>query len=92
MVPFILVGCNQKKEEPITDKEESTIIKNATSADEYLNKKDYKSIAYAYIYRIKEGLQSYESETNGTVTISNIIPLLIKMVKPSILKTIQLPL
>ena len=67
MVPFILVGCNQKKEEPITDKEESTIIKNATSADEYLNKKDYKSIAYAYIYRIKEGLQSYESETNGTV-------------------------
>ena len=67
MVPFILVGCNQKKEEPITDKEESTIIKNATSADEYLSKKDYKSIAYAYIYRIKEGLQSYESETNGTV-------------------------
>ena len=67
MVPFTLIGCNQKKEEPITDKEESTIIKNATSADEYLNKKDYKSIAYAYIYRIKEGLQSYESETNGTV-------------------------
>ena len=67
MVPFTLIGCNQKKEEPITDKEESTIIKNAASADEYLNKKDYKSIAYAYIYRIKEGLQSYESETNGTV-------------------------
>ena len=67
MVPFILIGCNKKKEEPITDKEESTIIKNATSTDEYLNKKDYKSIAYAYIYHIKEGLQSYESETNGTV-------------------------
>ena len=30
MVPFTLIGCNQKKEEPITDKEESTIIKNAT--------------------------------------------------------------
>ena len=62
-----LVGCNQKKEEPITNKDESTIIKNAKSVDEYLKKKDYKSIAYAYIYNIKEGLKSYESETNGTV-------------------------
>lgn len=62
-----LVGCNQKKEEPITNKDESTIIKNAKNVDEYLKKKDYKSIAYAYIYNIKEGLKSYESETNGTV-------------------------
>lgn len=62
-----LVGCNQKKEEPITNKDESTVIKNAKSVDEYLKKKDYKSIAYAYIYNIKEGLKSYESETNGTV-------------------------
>lgn len=66
-VPFLLLGCNQKKEEPITNKEESTIIKNAKNTDEYVNKKDYKSLAYAFIYNIKEGLQSYESETNGTV-------------------------
>ena len=67
LMPLSLVGCNNKKEAPITDKNESTIIKNATSTDEYLKNKDYKSIAYAYIYNIKEGLQSYESETNGTV-------------------------
>lgn len=67
MIPFSLIGCNKKKEETITNKEESTIIKNAKSADEYLKKQDYKSIAYAFIYNIKEGLQSYESETNGTI-------------------------
>lgn len=65
-LPLTIIGC-EKKEEPITNKDESTIIKNATSTDEYLKKQDYKSIAYAYIYNIKEGLTSYESETNGTV-------------------------
>lgn len=62
-----VVGCNGNNEEPITNTAESTIIKNATSVDEYLKKDDYKSIAYAYIYNIKSGLKSYESETNGTV-------------------------
>ena len=66
-IPFTLLGCNQKKEAPITNKDESTIIKDAKSTDEYLKKEDYKSIAYAYIYNIKEGIKSYESETNGTV-------------------------
>lgn len=68
MIPLSLIGCNNnKKEEPITNIEESTIIKNAKSTDEYLKKQDYKSLAYAFIYNIKEGLQSYESETSGTV-------------------------
>ena len=62
-----LLGCGEKNEEPITDKEESTILTDTSSTDKYLNKQDYKSIAYAYIYNIKEGLKSYESETNGTV-------------------------
>lgn len=64
---FALPGCNNPEEKPITNKDESTIIKNAKSTDEYLKKEDYKSIAYAYIYNIKEGLKSYESETKGTV-------------------------
>ncbi len=61
-----LTGCGEE-EKPITNQDESTIIKNAKSTDEYLKKQDYKSIAYAYIYYLKEGLRSYESETNGTV-------------------------
>lgn len=65
-IPFSLIGC-EKKEEPITNKDESTIIKNATNTDEYLKKGDHKSIAYAFIYNIKDGLSSYESETNGTI-------------------------
>ena len=68
LVSLSVVGCGSgKKEEPITNKDESTIIKDATSTDGYLKKEDYKSIAYAYIYNIKEGLKSYESETKGTV-------------------------
>ena len=67
MVSVSLVSCGGKKEEPITNKDESTIIKDAKSTDEYLKKQDYKSIAYAYIYNIKEGLNSYESESKGTV-------------------------
>ena len=66
-VPLIISGCNKKKEEPITNKDESTIIKNASNTDEFIKKEDYKSLAYAYIYKIREGLTSYESETNGTV-------------------------
>ena len=67
LLPLTLIGCGGKKEPSITNKEESTIIKNAKSVDEYLNKKDYKSIAYAFISHIKDETQSYESETNGTV-------------------------
>ena len=67
MISFCLFGCNKKKEEPITSDQESTIIKNAKSTDEYINKSDYKSIAYSFIYNIKSGLTSYESETNGTI-------------------------
>ena len=68
LVSLSVMGCGSgKKEEPITNKDESTIIKDATSTDGYLKKEDYKSIAYAYIYNIKEGLKSYESETKGTV-------------------------
>ena len=66
-VSLTLLGCSGKKEEPIVDKEESTTIKNAKDVDVFLKKKDYKSIAYAFIYNIKEGLQSYESSTTGTV-------------------------
>ena len=66
-VSVTLLGCSNKKDEPIVDKEESTVIKNAKDTDSYLKKKDYKSIAYAFIYNIKEGLQSYESKTSGTV-------------------------
>ena len=62
-----LVGCNAPEEKPITNKDESTIIKNAKNTDEYMKKQDYKSIAYAFIYNIKDGLSSYESETNGSV-------------------------
>ncbi len=68
LVSLSIVGCGSgKKEEPITNKDESTIIKDATSTDGFLKNEDYKSIAYAYIYNIKEGLKSYESETKGTV-------------------------
>lgn len=67
VLPLSLFGCNQKKEEPITNTDESTIIKDAKSTDEYLKKEDYKSIAYAFIYNIKDGLKSYESETSGTI-------------------------
>lgn len=67
VIPFTLIGCNNKKEEPITNKDESTIIKNFKNTDEFTKNKDYKSIAYAFIYNIKEKLQSYESETNGSV-------------------------
>ena len=64
---FTLLGCSNKKDEPIADKEESTVIKNAKETTQFLKKKDYKSIAYAFIYNIKEGLQSYESNSSGTV-------------------------
>lgn len=66
-IPFTLLGCSNKVEPPITNKDESTIIKNAKSVDEYLKKEDYKSLSYAFIYNIKEGLRSYESSTSGTV-------------------------
>ncbi|MBP5092308.1 MAG: hypothetical protein J6328_07155, partial [Bacilli bacterium] len=62
-----LFGCAATPEEAITNKDESTIIKDAKNVDDYLSKNDYNSIAYAYIYNIKEGLSSYESETTGTV-------------------------
>ena len=62
-----LFGCNAETNEVIENKDESTIIKDAKSVDPYLEKEDYKSIAYAYIYHIKESLNSYESETTGTV-------------------------
>lgn len=67
VLPLSLFGCNQKKEEPITNKDESTIIKDAKSTDEYLKKQDYKSLAYAFIYNIKDGLKSYESSTTGNL-------------------------
>ena len=66
MISLCVFGC-KKKEKPITNGQESTIIKNAKNTDEYINKSDYKSVAYAFIYNIKSGLKSYESETNGTV-------------------------
>jgi len=64
-LPFSLTSCEEEK--PITNKEESTVIKNIKNTDDYLKKEDYKSIAYGYIYNIKENLKSYESETNGSV-------------------------
>ena len=57
----------QEEEKPITDGSESTIIKSIDSTDPYIEKKDYKSLAYGFIYNIKEGLKSYESETKGSV-------------------------
>ena len=60
-------GNSDSKVEPASGDGESTIIKDAKSTDDYVKNKDYKSLAYAYIYNIKDGLQSYESETNGTV-------------------------
>lgn len=65
-----LFGCssdNSETDEIITNNEESTIIKDAKSTDGYLEKKDYKSIAYAYIYKIKEGAKTYKSHTTGSV-------------------------
>ena len=64
---FVFVGC-KKEEPPITNNSESTIIKNAKTTDEYIKKKDYKSIAYAYIYSLKEGTTSYEAATTGTIS------------------------
>lgn len=64
---FVFVGC-KKEEPPITNNNESTIIKNAKTTDEYIKKKDYKSIAYAYIYSLKEGTTSYEAATTGTIS------------------------
>ena len=65
-----LFGCssdNPETDEIITNNEESTIIKDAKSTDGYLEKKDYMSIAYAYIYKIKEGAKTYKSHTTGSV-------------------------
>ena len=65
-----LFGCsnnNPETDEIITNNEESTIIKDAKSTDGYLEKKDYKSIAYAYIYKIKKGAKTYKSHTTGSV-------------------------
>ena len=63
-----LFACsNDSKDEVILSDEESTIIKDAKSTDGYLEKKDYKSLAYAYIYKIKEGLTTYKTETTGSV-------------------------
>ena len=62
-----LFGCSSGPQ-AITNKDESTIIKDAKNVDEYLSKKDYNSLAYAYIYKIKEGAKSYKSETTGNVT------------------------
>ncbi|MBR3674843.1 MAG: hypothetical protein IKN69_01700, partial [Bacilli bacterium] len=51
-----LFGCSSEPQsEVILSDDESTIIKDAKSTDGYLEKKDYKSLAYAYIYKIKEG-------------------------------------
>jgi len=63
-----LFGCSSEPQsEVILSDDESTIIKDAKSTDGYLEKKDYKSIAYAYIYKIKEGLTTYKTETSGNV-------------------------
>ncbi|QOS39101.1 hypothetical protein DYE49_00980 [Treponema rectale] len=61
-----LIGCDDK-EEVIVTKDESTIIKDAKSTDPYLKNKDYNSLAYAFIYNLKSGLKSYESNTTGSV-------------------------
>lgn len=63
----MLLGCNKKKVEPVTDAEESTVLKEFKTTDEFIKKEDYKSIAYAFIYNIKEGLKSYESATEGSL-------------------------
>ena len=63
-----LFGCsNNPQDEVVLSDDESTIIKDAKSTDGYLEKQDYKSLAYAYIYKIKEGLPSYKTETTGSV-------------------------
>ena len=63
-----LFGCSSEPQsEVILSDDESTIIKDAKSTDGYLEKKDYKSLAYAYIYKIKEGLTTYKTETSGSV-------------------------
>ena len=63
---FLAVGCGEVK--PITNSEESTIIKDAKSADEFIKKNDLDSLAYAYIYNLKSGLDSYYSATTGTIS------------------------
>lgn len=61
-----LVGC-KNNDEVIVSNEESTIIKTTNKVDSYVNQKDFNSIAYAYIYNIKSGLDSYISETTGSL-------------------------
>ncbi|MBO4429707.1 MAG: hypothetical protein J5832_07105, partial [Clostridia bacterium] len=64
---FLSVGCGNEVK-PITNNEESTIIKDAKSADEFIKKNDLDSLAYAYIYNLKSGLDSYYSATTGTIS------------------------
>ena len=65
---IMLCGCSKEKQEEITSTTESTIIKNAEKAKEYIKQEDYKSLAYAYIYNLKDGINSYESNTTGKVS------------------------
>lgn len=65
---IMLCGCSKQKQEEITSTTESTIIINAKNAKEYIKKEDYKSLAYAYIYNLKSGINSYESNTTGKVS------------------------
>lgn len=67
---LISCSCSCKKDnvDPITNTSESTVIKTDKSIDTYLKDSDYKSIAYAYIYNLKSGLNSYESKTSGLLT------------------------
>ena len=67
LMPLTLAGCGEEEAEIIVNDGESTVITNATNTDVYLEKKDYNSIAYAYIYHIKESIPTYVTETDGTV-------------------------
>lgn len=66
MLCLACIGCNDKVE-PITDANESTIIKDAKTTDEFIKKDDLNSIVYAYIYNVKEGINSYKNEISGSI-------------------------
>lgn len=65
-ISIFAYGCKNKTTSTISS-DESTIIKDAKSVDKFLKKGDYKSLAYAYVYNMKEGLDSYIQTTEGNL-------------------------
>ena len=67
IVMLLVFSSCKKKDNVIINDNESTIIRDAKNINNYLSNNDYNSIAYSFIYSLKEGTKSYEYTTTGTL-------------------------